>query len=154
MSFICNKEYLDYFLQLHVCTEDGQRWQLCWHASCSLLLSLPEHGAPVSGFSWQAVTCPVHWLRQCFCCGQSEWNPPQGFSYWRWIFYNEKSILKSTTCISILSFEENYFCLSSSETMFQNMGGRHLEADPKKPVSPVQKRANHCHSLNNNNNKQ
>lgn len=46
------------------------------------------------------------------------------FSACRWTFCNEKPIFKSTQCSSLLSFGESYFCLSSSETKFQNMGGR------------------------------
>lgn len=77
---------------------------------------------------------------------------PQSFTYWRWPFYHKKPIFESTACISILSFRESYFCLSSSETVFQNRGGKDQEENQRKPISPAQKRADHCHFLNNYNN--
>lgn len=80
--------------------------------------------------------------------GREQGEPSQGFSGCRWMFCNEKLILKSTQCSSILSFGESYFCLSSSETEFQNMGGRDQEAEAKKAMSPAQKRANRGHSHN------
>lgn len=80
----------------------------------------PARGCSVpqnrSGFSWQTV---------CSRCGQGERaQPSRGFSDCRWTLCNEKPIFKSTQCSSILSFGESYFYLSSSETKFQNMGGR------------------------------
>lgn len=52
------------------------------------------------------------------------------FPWLRWTFCSEKPVCKSTRCTSILSLGESYFCLSSSETGFHNMGGRDQEAGP------------------------
>jgi hypothetical protein len=47
------------------------------------------------------------------------------------MFYSKKPISESTGCISILSFRESYFCLSSSGTVFQNKGDKYQEENKK-----------------------
>lgn len=110
-----------------------------------------------SGLSRQREVCSLSRPFQCSFCGRGRAELPPGFTYWRCTLYREKPISESTACISILSFRESYFCLSSSETVpklgMQVSGGEAKRAsvsrsEERESLSFPQQHNNNCSSSN------
>lgn len=96
--------------------------------------------------SWQRAACSLSRPFQgSFCGGQAQLPP--SFTYWRRTLYRSPCLKAQHALASSLS--ERAIFVFRRPRLFQSRGCKYQEERQHEPMSPAQKRGNHCHFLNN-----